>query len=335
VEVGASTNPEAIELALVRLAERIMPSGRVELIRATGEPACRRNWQVAFPRGTGVPRREDAGMRPGESLDEIPLRCGTANHGVLRVHALAARDRPVTGEPTHRRLTTACTLAACALENARLRAEWSWEDGDERDEEWTADPATDADAPIRTSCEQPDVVRDATFLNAVLPFALGQSRRHGEPVSLLCLQLDRLGAMRDLLGPAIADGLLQDLARTVASVVRSSDIVARLDDDRIVALLVRARGADAIRVARTIGRAVAESGLGSPRLPGASVSIGVAEFPATARDAASLLDAADEAMSRARARGSNAAVLAEPRAGHSPAHAPAMSAPPAMSSCTC
>src|SRR5262249_13605416 len=138
-------------------------------------------------------------------------------------------------------------------------------------------------------------------------------RRHGEPVSLVCVQLDRLGAMRDLLGSSLADRLVLELGETVASLVRASDIVARLDDDRIVALLVRARGDDAMRVARTIGRAVADSGLGSPRLPGASVAIGVAEFPAIAGDAAALLDAADEAMVKARARGSHSPVLAGPR----------------------
>ena len=172
------------------------------------------------------------------------------------------------------------------------------------------------------------VPRDATFLNAVLPFALAQARRHGEPVSLVCVQPDRLGAIRNLLGPAIADDLVLDLARTVASLVRSSDIVARLDDDRVIALLVRARGDGAMGVARSIGHAVGESGLGSPCLPGASVSIGVAEFPAIARDAAALLEAADEALCMARAEGDVVAEVAQPRStgvhDPSPAEGPAM-----------
>ena len=147
------------------------------------------------------------------------------------------------------------------------------------------------------------MVRDATFLNAVLPFALEQSRRYGEPVSLVCVRLDRLGAIRDLTGVGMADRLVHELGEMVGSVVRASDLVARLDDDRIVALLVRSRADGAMKVARTIGHAVAESGLGSLRLPGTTVSIGVAEFPTIARDAASLLEAADEAMAIARAAG--------------------------------
>ena len=198
-------------------------------------------------------------------------------------------------------------------------------------------PSLGDDDRSRTPHERPDVVRDATFLNAVLPFALAQSRRYGEPVSLLCVQVDRLGAIRNMLGATLADRLVSELASIVSGIVRASDIVARLDDDRIVALLVRARGDGAMGVARMIARTVADSGLGSPGLPGTSVSIGVAEFPATARDAASLLDAADEAMVTARAGGSRSPVLAGPPPGpvHSSDYAPAMTAQPTLSACSC
>jgi diguanylate cyclase (GGDEF)-like protein len=311
-ELEIPGSPEAIEAALLRLACRIAPRGRLELIRRTGQFAGHVGGRDALDMAAGPAPDRDGGPRAEGGFEDFPMRCGTARHGILRLHSPTAGDRPAPGGLMHRRLTMACILAACALEKARLKADWGCEDEVTEDD----DPTTDPDATVRIPRGRPDVVRDATFLNAVLPFALGQSRRHGEPVSLLCVQVDRLGATRDLLGPEIADRLVHDLARTVGSLVRDSDIVARLDDDRIVALLVRSRGEDAMRVARTIGRTVAESGLGAPRMPGASVSIGVAEFPAIARDASSLIEAADEAMARARARGSRDPVLAEPRPTH-------------------
>jgi diguanylate cyclase (GGDEF)-like protein len=311
-ELGISRDPGAIEAALVRMARRIAPSGRIELMRATGELAPCEGAHGDRGRAGEAGRQGHGGMRPAAPVEEFPVRCGVTHHGVLRLHTPASRDRRARRE-TRRRLATACTLAACALENARWQAEWTREGEDEHDDERIANLAADSDAGARRPGKHPDVVRDATFLNAVLPFALGQSRRHGEPVSLLCVQLDRLGAIRDLLGTSLADRLVQELGETVTSLVRASDIVARLDDDRIVALLVRARGDGAMKVARTIGRVVAESGLGSPRLPGVSAAIGVAEFPATASDAASLLEAADEAMAMARAGGSRSPVLAGPR----------------------
>ena len=187
------------------------------------------------------------------------MRWGTANHGVLRLHIHAAWGRPASGAETRRRLTMACTLAACALENARLRAEWVW-GGEHEGDDRRPDIPRRATTPQPNPPRRPDVVRDATFLNAVLPFALAQSRRHGEPVSLVCVQLDRLGAIRNMLGADDRRPPGSDLAATVSALVRASDIVARLDDDRIVALLFRSRGDGAMGVARSIGRAVAESG---------------------------------------------------------------------------
>jgi diguanylate cyclase (GGDEF)-like protein len=125
--------------------------------------------------------------------------------------------------------------------------------------------------------------------------------------------IDCLGAIRELLGPNEANRLVRHVGETVASLVRVSDIVARLDDDRVVALLMRARGGSALRVAQMIGRAVAETSPATPDLPGATVSIGVAEFPTSAQNVFSLLDAADEALGRAQSQGRNRAVLAVPR----------------------
>jgi diguanylate cyclase (GGDEF)-like protein len=307
-EMGIFRNPAAIEAALIRLAHRIAPSSRFELIRTAAEPAA---WESEGRRraGTDGPGQAEHGKpRPDECVDEIPMCCGPAVLGVLRATTPAAPGHATPGVETLRRLTTACTLAACALENARWLAAST---GEAQEHDHGRLSPSDAEASVRPLGERPGVVRDATFLNAVIPFALAQARRHREPASLLCVQLDRLRAIRGLLGQEVVDRLIQDLARTVASVVRASDIVARLDDDRVVALLIRARGADALGVAQTICRTVAESGLAVPELPGVTVSIGVAEFPSSARDASTLLEVADEALDRATTQGRNQAVLAE------------------------
>ena len=52
-------------------------------------------------------------------------------------------------------------------------------------------------------CPSLPVLQDATFLNAVLPFAVGQARRHGESLSLLCVAIDRLGGICELLGKRV------------------------------------------------------------------------------------------------------------------------------------
>lgn len=309
-DLGTAATEAAVESALLRLARRLVPAGRVELVRGHDE-------FLDAPEDEGAAR---TGSRPrlgpgwtrrrGDALAEIPLRCGSIDHGCLRVLS-PAHGRSAGTPAIRRRLRTACTMAASALENVRRQKEWHWISAEAAA---TGDPSPEgaADAiATRIPADPPAaVVRDATFLNAVLPFALSQAKRHSEPLSLLCVGVDRLGAIRDLLGPAVADRLVQNTGRTVASLVRSSDIVARLDDDRIVALLVRARGASALHVAQVICRTIAESSPTDPELPPATVSIGIAEFPAAARNVFALLDAADEALTVARSQGRNQAVLA-------------------------
>ncbi len=154
------------------------------------------------------------------------------------------------------------------------------------------------------------VLQDATFLHAVLPFALGLSRRHGEALSLLCVAIDRLSGIHKLLGRDSADRAVRNVGAHIAAMIRDSDIVARLDDDRIIVVLPRAMIPDAWKLAGDICRTVETTPGLLPELPVLTVSIGVAEFPACADNIYALLDAADHALSMARNQGHNQAVAA-------------------------
>ena len=150
-------------------------------------------------------------------------------------------------------------------------------------------------------------------MNAVLPFALSQARRHREPLSIACVAVDKLGAIKQLLGKDESDRLVQHVARTVGAMIRTSDIVARLDDDRVVAVLPRAPRGGALHVAENICRAVQANPLEDCMMPSLTVSIGVAAFPSCADNVYSLFDAADEALACAQRNGRSQAVLAPPR----------------------
>ena len=92
--------------------------------------------------------------------------------------------------------------------------------------------------------------------------------------------------------------------------IRDSDIVARIEDDRIIAVLPRARVQDGWRVAQDICRSLEKHPKLLPGLPGLTVSIGVAEYPACASTVFALLDAADHALAEARSQGRNQAIAA-------------------------
>jgi diguanylate cyclase (GGDEF)-like protein len=324
-ELKEAGSPDAVEAALLRLARELAPTSRVGLIRTADEAADQTGHGPVVEQTEDEAERPVQGWtrRPDETVDDVPLNCGVASHGRLRLFTPGG-GRSAPRPETLRRLATACTMAAFALENLRRDAEWAWQGRDEAGED-----SRSCLSETRSTSE----ARDATFLNAVLPFALSQAKRHREPVSLLCLGIDRLAAIQDLLGHEVAERLVQNVARTVSSLVRSSDIVARLDDNRIVVLLVRARGPSASSIAQIICRAMTEPTRNVPELPSATVSIGVAEFPTDARTAFSLLDASDDALARAQRRGQNQVVLAEARPVTAPSSGSPTTAQPA--SCTC
>ncbi|MGC8639358.1 MAG: GGDEF domain-containing protein [Isosphaeraceae bacterium] len=217
---------------------------------------------------------------------------------------------------TRRRLETLRTMAVCALGRTDQR------EADETSPR-QAPPELPSDhraelcrefSPGEPGGRTPEfstpVLQGATFLGAVLPFALGQARRHGEPLALLCVAVDRLSGIRELLGSEVSSRAVRNVGTHLAAQLRSSDIVARIDDDRIIVVLPRARIQGALFVAQKICRSVETTPCLLPELPCLTVSIGVAEYPASADSVEALLDSADSALGQAKAQGKNRAVAA-------------------------
>lgn len=67
--------------------------------------------------------------------------------------------------------------------------------------------------------------------------ALQRSKRHGQLVGLLMLDLDRFKQVNDLYGHAVGDRLLQELAERLQSNLRGEDTAARLGGDEFGILL--------------------------------------------------------------------------------------------------
>ncbi len=307
--IDQSDDPATVEAELLRLVRRMSPSSRIELVAEAESD----DHDEGSAQGAATPPGTADENHP--RILEIPLRCGASICGRLRIRPRAGAPSSHSGEDI-RRLTTLGTMAACAMEGLGLFTDWP-EENRARDGE---------DSPVVSPSKSPLAppaaadprhaaleLQDATFLNAVLPFALSQSRRHREPLSIACVAIDRLGAIKQLLGKAEADRLVCHVAQIVGELIRSSDIVARLDDDRVVAVLPRAPRRGAMHVAENISRAVQASHPADLAFPPLTVSIGVATFPSCADNVYSLFDAADEALARAQKSGRGQALLAPPR----------------------
>ena len=139
-------------------------------------------------------------------------------------------------------------------------------------------------------------------------------QRHdpSRPMALLFLDLDGFKQINDELGHAAGDELLVVIAARLLSKVREGDLLVRLGGDEFVILLAPASG-DIKRIARQL----ADRTLKAVSLPvrldvgwaQVQCSIGGAFWPEDGRTPDAVLECADKALYRAKAKGKNVAVF--------------------------
>jgi diguanylate cyclase (GGDEF)-like protein/PAS domain S-box-containing protein len=124
-----------------------------------------------------------------------------------------------------------------------------------------------------------------------------ESVRHGDPATLLVVDVEDFGTINQRHGDHVGDQVLCAVARVLGDVVRETDVVARLGRDEFAVVLTRSGRAAAERVGMELGRRLSESEIaaGSGRFR-VGVSTGVAELDRGAGDVESLLAVAHEAM---------------------------------------
>jgi diguanylate cyclase (GGDEF)-like protein len=125
------------------------------------------------------------------------------------------------------------------------------------------------------------------------------------PFSLLILDMDRFKDFNDTKGHPQGDMLLRTFGERVNRLVRSTDIVARYGGEEFAVLMPATPKKTAIRIAERLRNWV-EQGMGDERAAETpTLSIGVATCPDDACDASELIQAADDALYRAKRSGRN------------------------------
>jgi diguanylate cyclase (GGDEF)-like protein len=133
---------------------------------------------------------------------------------------------------------------------------------------------------------------------------MAQSRRTGDAVAVLLIDLDRFKQVNDFYGHQIGDEVLTVVARRLREVVRDIDVLARLGGDEFV---IGLSCLDAPEKAALVAQRVIDE-LAQPLLPQAhdlqlTPSIGISISPSDALDVTALLKFADQAMYTAKAEG--------------------------------
>jgi len=135
-----------------------------------------------------------------------------------------------------------------------------------------------------------------------------RSKRHGHPLVMLLIAVDRLAQLQDLYGAELRDDVLRAVAGLVRSSTRASDALGCVLDDRLLVLTPHTPAEGAASLAKRIlegVRAMSFYGLG--RTTRVTVSIGGAHSQTGRMELAfdTLLDVAEGGLKVARESGGN------------------------------
>jgi diguanylate cyclase (GGDEF)-like protein len=210
--------------------------------------------------------------------------------GITGVVAVARRGRPFTSEERDD-LRNLAIQAAVSLENVTLHE--------------TAERLAVTDELTGLS--------NRRAFDVTLEGEVERARRFKQPLALVLLDLDDFKDVNDEHGHQVGDEVLRSVARVLRDSCREVDEPARYGGEELAVVMPNTDLDGAQHLAERIRHGV--SGLRVPLPDGAgpltiTTSLGVATMPGSASDAASLVEAADDALYRAKRSGKNRTMLA-------------------------
>ena len=149
------------------------------------------------------------------------------------------------------------------------------------------------------------------YLDEILTLELQRCERMGHHTSVLMIDVDKFKTYNDTHGHPAGDDILRGLASLMVEALRKIDVVARYGGEEFTVLLLETSGENALIVAERLRVAFeAREFPGEEKQPGGrlTISIGVASYPTDAREPASLVSCADQALYKAKEAGRNRVV---------------------------
>jgi two-component system cell cycle response regulator len=141
-----------------------------------------------------------------------------------------------------------------------------------------------------------------------------RARRYNRPLSLLMIDVDRFKVYNDTYGHPQGDVVLQELARLLKDMSRTSDTVARYGGEEFAIILPETDSVSAQKIGQRLREHVERHAFpGAERLPGGAltISIGVATQVIPSSTKSALVQAADAALYAAKGAGRNRICVAE------------------------
>jgi diguanylate cyclase (GGDEF)-like protein/PAS domain S-box-containing protein len=142
---------------------------------------------------------------------------------------------------------------------------------------------------------------------------LAQSRSEGSLLAMLMIDIDRFKKINDTLGHGGGDALLKLVGCTLKSCIRDCDTLARWGGDEFVLLLPGLQDSNiALAIAERCLTALKQPFIVDGQILHTSASIGISLSPDSSAGADMLLENADTAMYKAKARGGDCMIMYSP-----------------------
>lgn len=150
-------------------------------------------------------------------------------------------------------------------------------------------------------------------LDENLPREIARSQSSSQPTSLMVLDIDHFKRFNDTFGHDAGDSVLREFAHLLRKAVRAEDLVARLGGEEFIIVLPSMPSDRAFTMAQDIRTRVEQMEVvhRGVSLGKVTCSIGIAECPRHATDAARLVNMADAALYRAKTQGRNRVVVSD------------------------
>jgi diguanylate cyclase (GGDEF)-like protein len=146
------------------------------------------------------------------------------------------------------------------------------------------------------------------YLHELLDRELSRASRGSAQVSVLLIDLDHFKDINDTHGHQAGDYVLKTAAALFSQGGRRSDAVARCGGDEFAVVLPETGRAGAAVRAEAVRTSMQSRAFSERRLPGVTLSIGIATYPDDATESGPLLAAADRALYAAKRIGRNRVV---------------------------